>query len=158
MNDNGNHVSQGGYGIIEVEKIDLGNSAEVFQPKRRDELPSLRLHRVEHLQHQRRNPMATEDITIINEENIKGMVYEVRGQRVMLDFDLARIYGYETRDFNNQVKHNAERFESSFCFRLEKNERHEILKWKKSTSSWGGARKLPYAFTEQGVYMQKGIE
>ena len=49
MNDNGNHVSQGGYGIIEVGRIDLGDSVEVFQPKRRDELPSLCLHRVEHL-------------------------------------------------------------------------------------------------------------
>ena len=49
MDDNGNHVSHGGYGIIEIQKMDIGLSIEVFQPKRWDELPSLCLHRVEHL-------------------------------------------------------------------------------------------------------------
>ena len=71
----------------------------------------------------------------------------------MLDFELAQIYGYETRDFNNQVKRNIEKFPSEFMFQLTKEEWEEILMWKKSTSSWGGRRKLPFCFTEQGIYM-----
>ena len=99
--------------------------------------------------------MSDEGTTIIEltEENLESLIYEIRGQKVMLDFDLARIYGYTTRDFNNQIKHNIERFEEDFCFRLSKEELQEILKWKNSTSSWGGRRKLPLAFTEQGIYM-----
>lgn len=99
--------------------------------------------------------MVDKDLTIIEltEENIDSMIYEIRGQRVMLDFDLARIYGYSTRDFNNQIKHNIERFDKDFRFQLTKDEWELILKWKKSTSSWGGIRKLPFAFTEQGIYM-----
>ena len=89
----------------------------------------------------------------LNNETIESMIYVIRGQKVMLDFELAKIYGYETRDFNNQVKHNINRFVDEFRFQLNKNEWDEILKWKNSTSSWGGIRKLPYAFTEQGIYM-----
>ena len=93
------------------------------------------------------------ELMIIDEESIKDLIYEIRGEKVMLDFDLARIYGYATRDFNNQVKHNIERFPERYRFQLTKEELFEILKWKKSTSSWGGIRKLPYAFTEFGIYM-----
>ena len=106
--------------------------------------------------------MTTEDITIINEENIKGMVYEVRGQKVMLDYHLARLYGYETKDFNRQVKNNIGRFPPEFRFRLSKEEA-AFSRCKNSTldeSSGRGSniKCLPYAFTEQGVYTQKGIE
>ena len=96
------------------------------------------------------NELETIELT---EENIESMVYFIRGQKVMLDFELARIYGYETRDFNNQVKHNIQKFDIDFMFPVTREEFNQILKWKKSTSSWGGGRKLPYAFTEQGIYM-----
>ena len=76
----------------------------------------------------------------------------VRGQKVMLDFELAEIYGYTTKRFNEQVKNNSERFDEDFRFQLSREE-VDNLRSKKSTSSWGGSRYLPYAFTEQGVYM-----
>ena len=70
----------------------------------------------------------------------------------MLDMDLAKIYGYSTKDFNRQVKNNIEKFEQDFMFQLT-DEECEILRCKNSTSSWGGRRYNPYAFTEQGIYM-----
>lgn len=70
----------------------------------------------------------------------------------MLDFDLAAIYGYETKYFNRQVNNNAERFDEDFRFQLTEQE-FENLRCKNFTSSWGGTRYLPKAFTEQGVYM-----
>lgn len=69
----------------------------------------------------------------------------------MLDFDLAKIYGYETKRFNEQVKNNIERFDDDFRFQLTDWE-FKNLKSKFSTSSWGGTRKLPFAFTELGIY------
>ncbi len=82
------------------------------------------------------------------------MIYEIRGQKVMLDFDLARIYGYETRDFNNQVKRNIERFDDEFRFVLTAEEWSNILRWKKSTAkNLSKRRNPPFAFTEQGIYM-----
>ena len=76
----------------------------------------------------------------------------VRNQKVMLDFELAEIYGYTTKAFNQQVKNNEERFEEDFRFKLTREE-VENLRSKNLTSSWGGSRYLPYAFTEQGIYM-----
>ena len=90
---------------------------------------------------------------LIDENNIKNLIYIVRGQKVMLNFDLASIYGYETKYFNRQIKNNIERFDEDFMFQLSKEEFNKILRCKNFTSSWGGARKLPYAFTEQGIYM-----
>ena len=88
----------------------------------------------------------------VNAEFLKGFIYCVRGVRVMLDMDLAKIYGYSTKDFNRQVKNNIEKFEQDFMFQLT-DEECEILRCKNSTSSWGGRRYSPYAFTEQGIYM-----
>ena len=93
-----------------------------------------------------------QDIVLINEETIQNKIYVIRGQKVMLDFELAEIYGYTTKRFNEQVKNNIERFDEDFRFQLTKNE-WDDLRSKKSTSSWGGSRYLPYAFTEQGIYM-----
>ena len=70
----------------------------------------------------------------------------------MLDSDLAAIYGYELKAMNQQVKRNIERFPDDFMFQLTKEE-FENLKSQFVTSSWGGIRKMPYAFTEQGIYM-----
>lgn len=88
----------------------------------------------------------------INAEHLKGFIYHIRGTRVMLDMDLAKIYGYSTKDFNRQVKNNIEKFEQDFMFQLN-DEECAILRCKNSTSSWGGRRYNPYAFTEQGIYM-----
>ncbi len=95
----------------------------------------------------------TKDIMLINEKSLRDKIYIIRGQQVMLDYDLAEIYGYETKAFNRQVKNNAERFEGEdFMFRLTKDE-FDYLRCKNYTSSWGGSRYLPNAFTEQGIYM-----
>ncbi len=98
--------------------------------------------------------MDNKQIAVLDESTIKDLVYEIRGAKVMLDFDLARIYGYSTKRFNEQVKNNLERFPDCFRFQLNGEELSIILKSKKSTSSWGGIRKLPYAFTEQGKNTQ----
>ena len=89
---------------------------------------------------------------ILSEESIKDKIYTIRGQRVMLDVDLAKIYGYTTKTFNQQVKNNIQKFDEDFRFQLTKEEA-ENLRSKFLTSSWGGARYLPHAFTEQGIYM-----
>ena len=91
-------------------------------------------------------------IVVISDELVRNKIHLIRGQKVMLDFDLAEIYGYSTKDFNRQVKHNIGRFEEDFMFRLTAEE-YGDLRRKNSTSSWGGTRYPPYAFTEQGVYM-----
>ena len=91
-------------------------------------------------------------IVVIDETTIKSKIYYIRNQRIMLDFELAEIYGYTTTRFNEQVKNNSEKFDDDFMFQLTKSEFENLIS-KKSTSSWGGRRKLPYAFTEQGIYM-----
>jgi len=92
------------------------------------------------------------EIVIISEETLHNKIYNIRGQKVMLDFELAEIYGYTTTRFNEQVKNNIEKFDDDFMFELTKEEFANLIS-KKSTSSWGGRRKLPKAFTEQGIYM-----
>lgn len=88
----------------------------------------------------------------LNEEYLMSKIYIIRGVQVMLDFDLADIYGYETRYLTRQVNNNIERFEQDFRFQLTKEEFKNLM-CKNFTSSWGGTRKMPYAFTEQGIYM-----
>ena len=99
--------------------------------------------------------MDTKEIIIpeLNNETIESMIYIIRGQKVMLDFELAKIYGYTTKAFNQRVKNNIVKFDSDFRFQLSIEEWNKILMSKKLTSSWGGTRKLPHAFTEQGIYM-----
>lgn len=87
---------------------------------------------------------------------IQNKIYEIRGQRVMLDFDLAELYQVETRVLNQSVKRNVRRFPPDFMFQLAPDE-WEILKSQFVISSWGGTRKLPLAFTEQGLAMLSGI-
>ncbi|MBP3871890.1 MAG: ORF6N domain-containing protein [Faecalicoccus sp.] len=88
---------------------------------------------------------------IVNKKTLEGKIHVVRGQQVMLDSDLAAIYGYETKYLNLQVKHNMNRFPEDFMFQLTSEEYYN-LKLNFSTSSHGGRRKLPYVFTEQGIY------
>ena len=90
------------------------------------------------------------------ENKVESLIRVIRGQQVMLDRDLAELYGVETRRLNEQVKRNIERFPEDFMFQLTPNE-FDNLKSQIAISSWGGVRKLPYAFTEQGVAMLSGV-
>lgn len=100
------------------------------------------------------NKIEVKDIIEISEENFKNLIYEVRGQQVMLDTDLAKIYGYSTKAFNQQVKNDIEKFDADFMFQLTKNEQDEILRSNFLTLEQGKfSQYLPYAFTEQGIYM-----
>jgi len=80
----------------------------------------------------------------ITQEFVKGKIYQARGQKVMLDFDLAEIYGYETRYLNLQVRRNIDKFPGDFMFRLTKDELDKILMLQNVTSSWGGTRNTPH--------------
>lgn len=88
--------------------------------------------------------------------DIQSMIKTVRGQQVILDRDLATLYGVENRVLNQAVKRNSERFPEDFMFQLNKAE-DDDLKSQNVTSSWGGRRKLPYAFTEQGIAMLSSV-
>ncbi len=93
---------------------------------------------------------ATPDEVIINK------IYLIRGQKVMLDHDLAGMYQVETKSLNLKVKRNRARFPEDFMFQVTKEE-FENLRFQNETSSWGGTRYLPYAFTEQGVAMLSSV-
>jgi len=93
---------------------------------------------------------------LITIENIAQKIFIIRGQKIMLDSDLAQLYHVETRVLIQAVKRNIERFPEDFMFQLNKEE-FEILKSQFVISSWGGRRTLPYAFTEQGVAMLSSI-
>ena len=91
---------------------------------------------------------------------IKSLIYEIRGVKVMLDKDLADLYHVTTGNLNKAVKRNAKRFPSDFMFQLNKTEFEQLkndLIFQNGISSWGGTRKLPYAFTEQGLAMLSGV-
>ena len=87
---------------------------------------------------------------------IESLIYEIRGQKVMLDRDLAKLYGVETKVLNQAVKRNLKRFPEDFMFQLSHEEFTDLMS-QIVTSSWGGIRKLPYVFTEQGVAMLSGL-
>ncbi len=87
---------------------------------------------------------------------IQNKIYEVRGRRVMLDFDLAALYRVETKNLNLSVKRNSKRFPDDFMFQLSERE-WDGLRLQFATSNRGGRRYMPYAFTEQGVAMLSGL-
>ena len=89
-------------------------------------------------------------------ERIESKILQVREQKVILSQDIAMLYGVETRRLNEQVKRNIDRFPEEFMFQLTKEE-FENLKSQFATSSWGGIRRLPYAFTEHGVLMVANV-
>jgi len=93
---------------------------------------------------------------IIPLEKIEQKIYLIRRHKVMLDKDLARLYGVPTKRLNEQVKRNRRRFPDDFMFQLNKQEYND-LKSQNATSRWGGTRKLPYVFTEQGVAMLSSV-
>lgn len=91
---------------------------------------------------------------------IQSKIYELRGQKVMLDKDLAELYEVTTSNLNKAVKRNIKRFPEDFMFQLTQVEFEELksnLIFQNGTSNWGGTRKLPYAFTEQGLAMLSGL-
>jgi hypothetical protein len=102
---------------------------------------------------------AVADFSLIDENLLKSRIYTIRGVKVMLDADLAEIYGYETKAFNRQVKNNIDRFADDFRFQLTKKEAEELSRYKNCTLNRGESGRgknikfVPYAFTEQGIYM-----
>jgi hypothetical protein len=93
---------------------------------------------------------------IVSVELISTKILEIRGKKVMLDRELAKLYGVQAKVLNQAVKRNSKRFPEDFMYQLTKEETKN-LKSQIVTSSWGGARKLPYAFTEQGVAMLSSV-
>ena len=93
---------------------------------------------------------------LVKSKVIAQNIYLVRGQRVMLDKDLAALYGVSTGNLNKAVSRNLDRFPGDFMFQLSKGE-FENLMFQDGISSWGGTRKLPRAFTEQGVAMLSSV-
>lgn len=101
-----------------------------------------------------------EGTALMTVDNICNRVYIIRGQQVMLDYDLAEIYGYEVKNLNQQVKRNIVRFPEDFRFQLTREEiesvKSQIVISRENNffeGQGGGRRTLPYAFTEQGIYM-----
>lgn len=94
--------------------------------------------------------------SIVPVERIEQIIFIIRKQKVILDSDLAALYGIETKTLNRAIKRNIERFPESFVFQLTKDEA-ENLKYQIGTSSYGGRRKLPYAFTEHGALMSSNF-
>ena len=92
--------------------------------------------------------------SILKQTRIESLIHEIIGQKVMLDRDLARLYGVSTGNLNKAVKRNIERFPERYMFQLTSEEN---LKFQNGISSWGGSRSLPYAFTEQGVAMLSSV-
>jgi len=97
-------------------------------------------------------------LQVINNKNIESMIYEIRGKQVMLDRDLAKLYGVETKVFMQSVKRNIERFPQEFMFQLTKE---EFMNWRSqfvtSNGDKMGLRRSPYVFTEQGVAMLSSV-
>ena len=87
---------------------------------------------------------------------VQNLIYEIRGQKVMLDFDLAKLYQVETKVLNQAVRRNIKRFPEDFMFQLD-NKEFANLKSQIVTSSWGGRRTPPLAFTEEGIAMLSSV-
>ncbi len=103
------------------------------------------------------NKIIKSTISVTSTNEIERRIYVIRGQKVMMDEDLAVLYGVETRNLNKAVHRNRERFPGDFMFQLTREE-WDNLKFQIGTSSlWGGRRKLPRLFTEQGVAMLSSV-
>ena len=93
---------------------------------------------------------------LIPDDIISSKIYLIRNQKVMLDKDLSELYVVETKQLKRQVRRNLERFPEDFMFELSQQEFHN-LRSQFGTSSWGGSRYMPMAFTEQGVAMLSSV-
>jgi hypothetical protein len=94
--------------------------------------------------------------SVIPDELVISKIYLIRGQKVMLDRDLAELYGVTTSNLNKAVSRNIDRFPGDFMFTLTKEEMKNLI-FQNGIPSWGGTRKLPKAFTEQGMSMLSGV-
>ena len=93
---------------------------------------------------------------MVSDETITNRIYILRSKKVMLDLDLSQLYGVETKQLKRAVRRNIERFPEDFMFELSQKE-FKDLRSKIGTSSWGGTRYVPMAFTEQGVSMLSSV-
>lgn len=100
--------------------------------------------------------MEKHDKKFVSDEIVIDKIYWIRNQKVMLDQDLAELYGIQTKRLNEQVKRNRERFPDDFMFELTEEEYLNLMS-QFATSSWGGRRNRPYAFTEHGVLMLSSV-
>ena len=100
--------------------------------------------------------MENSNVNLLPDEIIGSKIYVIRNTKVMLDKDLAELYEVTTGNLNKAVKRNIKRFPQDFMFHITKEEFNNLI-FQIGTSSWGGTRSLPYAFTEQGVAMLSGV-
>jgi len=98
-----------------------------------------------------------DDKAVIAVERIERLIYLIRSQKVMLDSDLAEIYGVTTRRLNEQVRRNRDRFPADFAFQLTRQEVANLMSQTATSSSYGGRRKLPRVFTEHGAIMLASV-
>jgi len=103
-----------------------------------------------------KNKNSIQSTSLVPTERIQKCIYMMRGRKVMLDNDLAGLYGVQTKVLLQAIKRNIERFPADFMFQLSTSE-FKILRSQIVTSSWGGRRYAPYAFTEQGVAMLSSV-
>jgi hypothetical protein len=97
-------------------------------------------------------------MTVITASGVEKIIYLLRGQKVMLDIDLAELYETETRQFNQAVKRNVRRFPNDFMFQLTEKEYEDLkAEFPKRIKNHGGRRYLPFAFTEQGIAMLSSV-
>ena len=141
-----NSMGNGQFGFIDARNMDLDsmditkmmNDMQSMQPK------------AEVKKKKKEIDVAVIEVT---EEYLKEKLYKIRGKRVLLDADLAEIYGYDTKGFNRQVKNNIEKFDEDFMFELT-DEELEDLRYKNCTANISSkSRYNPHVFTEQGLYM-----
>lgn len=99
----------------------------------------------------------TQDLIIIPSERVINKIYIIRNKKVMIDRDLAALYGVKTTAFNQAVRRNIKRFPADFMFQLDKNEMESLMSQIVISKRRGGTRKLPLVFTEQGVAMLASV-
>lgn len=90
---------------------------------------------------------------IIHESEVKELIIELRGEKVLIDRDVAKLYGVETRDINKAVKNNADKFPENYCFSLQLSEKQELVENFHRLESLKYSTVVPKAFTERGLYM-----
>jgi hypothetical protein len=100
--------------------------------------------------------MAKESVSALPDETIISKIYLVRDKKIMLDRDLAELYGVSTGNLNKAVKRNLKRFPDDFMIQLTEGEFKNLI-FQNGISKWGGTRKMPFAFTEQGVAMLSSV-
>ena len=93
----------------------------------------------------------------LSSDEIKNLIYTIRGKQVMLDSDVGKLYHYETKRINETVKRNIERFPIDFCFQLTSTEYNSLKSHIATSNNRGGKQKLPYVFTEKGILMLSGL-